>query len=79
MVPIISNNNNFAKAAAGAPTLLSFDDATTLFHEMGHGHHGMLSDATYGRLAGTNVLTDFVELPSQLMEHWLRQPEVRGA
>jgi peptidyl-dipeptidase Dcp len=73
MVPIISNNNNFAK---GSPTLLSFDDATTLFHEMGHGHHGMLSDATYSRLAGTNVLTDFVELPSQLMEHWLKEPEV---
>jgi peptidyl-dipeptidase Dcp len=73
-VPIISNNNNFAKGSG--PTLLSFDDATTLFHEMGHGHHGMLSDATYARLAGTNVLTDFVELPSQLMEHWLEQPEV---
>jgi peptidyl-dipeptidase Dcp len=73
-VPIISNNNNFAKGSG--PTLLSFDDATTLFHEMGHGHHGMLSNATYGRLAGTNVLTDFVELPSQLMEHWLEQPEV---
>lgn len=73
-IPIISNNNNFAKGSG--PTLLSFDDATTLFHEMGHGHHGMLSDATYGRLAGTNVLTDFVELPSQLMEHWLKEPEV---
>eukprot|EP00658_Telonema_sp_P-2_P084292 TRINITY_DN9319_c0_g1_i3.p1 TRINITY_DN9319_c0_g1~~TRINITY_DN9319_c0_g1_i3.p1 ORF type:complete len:655 (+),score=134.46 TRINITY_DN9319_c0_g1_i3:152-1966(+) len=72
-VPIISNNNNFAR---GDPTLLSFDDATTLFHEMGHAHHGMLSDCTYSRLAGTNVLTDFVELPSQLMEHWLEQPEV---
>ena len=75
-IPIISNNNNFAKGSGTAPTLLSFDDATTLFHEMGHGHHGMLSDATYGRLAGTNVLTDFVELPSQLMEHWLEEPEV---
>lgn len=73
-IPVISNNNNFARGSG--PTLLSFDDATTLFHEMGHGHHGMLSDATYGRLAGTNVLTDFVELPSQLMEHWLEQPEV---
>ena len=72
-IPIISNNNNFAK---GSPTLLSFDDASTLFHEMGHGHHGMLSNANYSRLAGTNVLTDFVELPSQLMEHWLEQPEV---
>jgi peptidyl-dipeptidase Dcp len=72
-IPIVSNNNNFAK---GTPCLLSFDDATTLFHEAGHGHHGMLSSATYGRLASTNVLTDFVELPSQLMEHWLRQPAV---
>ena len=73
-IPIVSNNNNFAKGSG--PTLLSFDDATTLFHEFGHGTHGMLSDATYGSLAGTNVLTDFVELPSQLMEHWLEQPEV---
>eukprot|EP00560_Eucampia_antarctica_P000521 CAMPEP_0197835082 /NCGR_PEP_ID=MMETSP1437-20131217/24667_1 /TAXON_ID=49252 ORGANISM="Eucampia antarctica, Strain CCMP1452" /NCGR_SAMPLE_ID=MMETSP1437 /ASSEMBLY_ACC=CAM_ASM_001096 /LENGTH=690 /DNA_ID=CAMNT_0043440257 /DNA_START=337 /DNA_END=2409 /DNA_ORIENTATION=+ len=72
-IPIVANNNNFAKAN---PTLLSFDDATTLFHEMGHAHHGMLSKATYGRLASTNVLTDFVELPSQLMEHWLKQPQV---
>jgi len=72
-IPLVSNNNNFAK---GKNTLLSFDDAKTLFHEMGHGHHGMLSDANYGRLASTNVLSDFVELPSQLMEHWLDQPEV---
>lgn len=62
-IPIISNNNNFSK---GTPCLLSFDDATTLFHEAGHGHHGMLSNATYSRLASTNVLTDFVELPSQV-------------
>lgn len=72
-IPIVANNNNFAKAE---PTLLSFDDATTLFHEMGHAHHGMLSQATYSRLASTNVLRDFVELPSQLMEHWLKQPQV---
>ena len=72
-IPIVSNNNNFAK---GKNTLLSFDDATTLFHEMGHAHHGILSNATYSRLASTNVMTDFVELPSQLMEHWLEQPEV---
>ncbi|KAG7347989.1 peptidyl-dipeptidase dcp [Nitzschia inconspicua] len=72
-IPIVSNNNNFAK---GRNTLLSFDDATTLFHEMGHGHHGMLSDCTYSRLSSTNVLTDFVELPSQLMEHWFEEPEV---
>jgi peptidyl-dipeptidase Dcp len=72
-IPVVSNNNNFAK---GSPTLLSFDDATTLFHEGGHGHHGMLSDATYSRLSSTSVLTDFVELPSQLMEHWFEEPEV---
>eukprot|EP00536_Pseudo-nitzschia_multiseries_P017264 jgi/Psemu1/264158/estExt_Genewise1Plus.C_14590002 len=72
-IPIVTNNNNFAK---GKNTLLSFDDATTLFHEMGHGHHGMLSDCNYGRLASTNVLQDFVELPSQLMEHWFEEPEV---
>lgn len=74
-VPIISNNNNFAKSS-GSTTLLSMDDSITLFHEAGHGHHGMLSDVSYSRLAGTSVLTDFVELPSQLMEHWLNQPEV---
>ncbi|VEU35041.1 unnamed protein product [Pseudo-nitzschia multistriata] len=72
-IPIVTNNNNFAR---GKNTLLSFDDATTLFHEMGHGHHGMLSDCTYGRLSSTNVLRDFVELPSQLMEHWFEEPEV---
>jgi peptidyl-dipeptidase Dcp len=72
-IPIVSNNNNFAKSET---TLLSYDDAKTLFHEMGHGHHAMLSDATYARLASTNVLTDFVELPSQLMEHWLDQRQV---
>jgi peptidyl-dipeptidase Dcp len=74
--PIIVNNNNFAKAAPGEPTLLSFDDARTLFHEFGHGLHGLLSKVTYHRLAGTQVLRDFVELPSQLYEHWLSQPEV---
>ena len=74
--PIITNNNNFAKGSDGEPTLLSFDDARTLFHEFGHGMHGMLSDVTYDTLGGTNVLNDFVELPSQLYEHWLSQPEV---
>jgi len=76
VLPIIVNNNNFAKGAPGAPTLLSFDDARTLFHEFGHGLHGLLSDVTYERLSGTNVLRDFVELPSQLFEHWLEEPEV---
>jgi peptidyl-dipeptidase Dcp len=76
VLPIIVNNNNFAKGAPGAPTLLSFDDARTLFHEFGHGLHGLLSNVTYERVSGTNVLRDFVELPSQLFEHWLEQPEV---
>ena len=76
VVPVVVNNNNFCKAPEGQPTLLSFDDAVTLFHEFGHGLHGMLSDVTYQRLAGTSVLRDFVELPSQLFEHWLSQPEV---
>ena len=76
VLPIIVNNNNFAKGAPGEPTLLSFDDARTLFHEFGHGLHGLLSDVTYERLSGTNVLRDFVELPSQLFEHWLGEPEV---
>ena len=52
------------------------EDAVTMFHEFGHAHHGMLSDATYGRLASTNVMTDFVELPSQLMEHWFSERAV---
>ena len=72
--PIVVNNNNFAKGAPGAPTLLSFDDARTLFHEFGHGLHGLLSSVTYERLSGTSVLRDFVELPSQLFEHWLTEP-----
>ena len=69
-------HDNFAKGAPGEPTLLSFDDARTLFHEFGHGLHGLLSNVTYERLSGTNVLRDFVELPSQLFEHWLEEPEV---
>ena len=76
VTPIVVNNNNFAKGAPGEPTLLSFDDARTLFHEFGHGLHGLLSSVTYERLSGTNVLRDFVELPSQLFEHWLTEPEV---
>ena len=76
VIPIIVNNNNFAKGAPGEPTLLSFDDANTLFHEFGHGLHGLLSNVTYERLSGTSVLRDFVELPSQIFEHWLSEPEV---
>jgi peptidyl-dipeptidase Dcp len=75
-LPVILNNNNFAKGAAGEPTLLSLDDARTLFHEFGHGLHGLLSDVTYERLSGTQVLRDFVELPSQIFEHWVTEPEV---
>jgi peptidyl-dipeptidase Dcp len=74
--PIIVNVMNFSKAADGAPTLLSFDDARTLFHEFGHALHGLLSDVTYPMLAGTNVSRDFVEFPSQLFEHWLERPEI---
>jgi peptidyl-dipeptidase Dcp len=74
--PLIVNVCNFAKAAPGEPTLLSFDDARTLFHEFGHALHGLLSSVTYPTIAGTNVATDFVELPSQLYEHWLEQPDV---
>ncbi len=75
-LPVIVNNNNFAKAPDGAPTLLSVDDLRTLFHEFGHGLHGLLSDVTYERLSGTQVLADFVELPSQLFEHWAFEPAV---
>ncbi len=74
--PIIVNVLNFAKGCEGEPTLLSFDDARTLFHEFGHGLHGLLSDVTYPSIAGTSVSTDFVELPSQLYEHWLSTKEV---
>jgi peptidyl-dipeptidase Dcp len=76
VLPIVVNNNNFAKAAPGEPTLLSFDDARTLFHEFGHGLHGLLSDVGHERIAGTHVLRDFVELPSQLFEHWVEEPAV---
>ena len=69
---------NFSKAAQGMPTLLSFDDARTLFHEFGHALHGLLSDVTYPMISGTSVLTDWVELPSQLFEHWLERPEILG-
>jgi peptidyl-dipeptidase Dcp len=74
--PLVLNVMNFNKGSAGAPTLLSFDDARTLFHEFGHGLHGLLSDVTYPMIAGTGVLQDFVELPSQLYEHWLDRPEI---
>jgi len=71
--PVVINVCNFAK---GDPALLSYDDARTLFHEFGHALHQMLSDVTYESMSGTNVARDFVELPSQLFEHWLEVPEV---
>jgi peptidyl-dipeptidase Dcp len=74
--PVILNICNFAKPAPGEPALLSFDDARTLFHEFGHALHGLLSNVTYPLLAGTAVPSDFVELPSQLYEHWLEVPEI---
>jgi peptidyl-dipeptidase Dcp len=74
--PLIINVCNFAKGADGEPSLLSPDDARTLFHEFGHGLHGMLSNVVYPSLSGTSVFTDFVELPSQLYEHWQERPEV---
>jgi peptidyl-dipeptidase Dcp len=76
VVPIVINNNNFTPGKPGEPVLISFDDATTLFHEFGHGLHGLLSHVDYAGVSGTNVLTDFVELPSQLFEHWALAPEV---
>ncbi|MFZ1662476.1 MAG: M3 family metallopeptidase [Paracoccaceae bacterium] len=74
--PIVVNVCNFAKPEAGSPALLSYDDARTLFHEFGHALHCMLSDVTYPFISGTSVARDFVELPSQLYEHWLEVPEV---
>jgi peptidyl-dipeptidase Dcp len=72
IAPIVVNNNNFARAE---PTLLSFDDAKTLFHEFGHGLHGLLSRARYRSQSGTSVRQDFVEFPSQIFEHWMSAPE----
>lgn len=74
--PIIYNIMNFAKPPKGQPALLSIDDARTLFHEFGHALHGMLSEATWPSVSGTAVSRDFVELPSQLYEHWLTVPEI---
>ncbi|GAB0118493.1 M3 family metallopeptidase [Acidisoma sp. 7E03] len=76
VLPIIVNNNNFAKAA---PTLLSFDDAETMFHEFGHALHGLLSRVRYPSQSGTSVRRDFVELPSQIYEHWWSLPETLRA
>lgn len=73
---IVSNNSNFVKGKPGEPVLISWDDATTMFHEFGHALHGLSSNVTYPTLSGTSVPRDYVEFPSQLLEHWLSTPEV---
>jgi peptidyl-dipeptidase Dcp len=73
---IVSNNANFVKGKPGEPLLISWDDASTMFHEFGHALHGLNSNVTYPSLSGTAVARDYVEFPSQLMEHWLSTPEV---
>ena len=73
---IVSNNSNFVKGKEGAPTLISWSDATTLFHEFGHALHGLSSNVTYPSLSGTSVVRDYVEFPSQLLENWLPTPQV---
>lgn len=75
-IPIIVNNCNYNKPAEGEPALVSFNDASTLFHEFGHGLHGLLSSTDFPSLAGTAVDRDFVEFPAQIYEHWLEQPEI---
>ncbi|MCA9188352.1 MAG: M3 family metallopeptidase, partial [Planctomycetales bacterium] len=76
ITPIVSNNSNFIKGAAGQPVLISWDDAETLFHEFGHALHGLNSNVQYPSQSGTSVPRDYVEFPSQLNEHWLMTPEV---
>ena len=76
ITPLVSNNGNFSMPVGGTPSLLTFEEAETLFHEFGHALHDLLSDCTYEALAGTNVPRDFVELPSQIMENWAGDPEV---
>jgi peptidyl-dipeptidase Dcp len=74
--PVIYNVANFSKPAAGQPALLSFDDVVTMFHEFGHGLHGLFADEQYPTLSGTNTARDFVEFPSQFNEHWATDPKV---
>lgn len=76
VLPIVSNNANFIKPEPGKPVLISWDDATTMFHEFGHALHGLLSNVDYPSQGGTNTARDFVEFPSQLNEHWLSTPEI---
>jgi peptidyl-dipeptidase Dcp len=78
VTPIVTNNFNFPAPTAEAPSLLSLGEASTLFHEFGHALHGLLSDVTYESLAGTSTSRDFVEFPSQVMQNWLREPEILG-
>jgi peptidyl-dipeptidase Dcp len=73
---IVSNNSNFLKVNEGDPVLISWTDAVTLFHEFGHALHGLSSNVTYPSVSGTSVFRDYVEFPSQLLEHWLSTPEV---
>jgi peptidyl-dipeptidase Dcp len=73
---IVSNSSNFSKGKPGEPVLISWDDANTLFHEFGHAVHGLASNVSYPSLSGTAVARDYVEFPSQLLEHWLSTPEV---
>ena len=73
---IVSNNSNFVKGPPGEPVTISWEDATTLFHEFGHALHGLCSDVDYPSLSGTNVARDYVEFPSQILEHWLPTPEI---
>jgi len=75
-LPVIFNVANFQKPAPGQPALISFDDVTTMFHEFGHGLHGMFADTVYPSLSGTQTPRDFVEFPSQFNEHWASYPEV---
>ncbi|HPR32864.1 MAG TPA: M3 family metallopeptidase, partial [Prolixibacteraceae bacterium] len=76
IAPIITNVCNFSKPTGDLPALLSYEEVTTLFHEFGHGLHGLLSDCSYRSLSGTSVARDFVELPSQIMENWCPEPEM---
>ncbi len=76
VTPIVTNNFNFPPPTSDTPSLLSFREAQTLFHEFGHALHGLLSNVKYRSLSGTNVPSDFVEFPSQVMENWMSEPEV---
>lgn len=76
VTPIVSNNSNFIKGKRGEPVLISWDDATTMFHEFGHALHGLCSQCEFPSQAGTSVARDYVEFPSQLNEHWLSTPEI---